>query len=257
MSSDYDDDTPQMPEAHDDTAEEAPSGALPPPTETTAPIDQVTDALDGATATALLKVANKYGVSVDDPLWSAVLILLGSQKAANETMEAAGKIEHAGDALSEKIFTQTVAAGDELKKVLSAEAAKSAQDIVQKLMRGILTAIDKPLTAGVQKIEEASGALDAAAQAQRATILGEWRKDLASAANAEAARRKTFTVAATWTSVLAACIFFVITGAALLHEYEVASNHILPSGYRLIYKTNGHPDCGFIRGIGQVCGVNK
>ncbi len=263
---DDDDDMPQI-EAQN---EEAPSGALPPaieavtdePTEEGAsttdaqPIDQVTDALSGTDATTLLKIASRYGVAPEDPLWSAVLILLGSQKAASETMEAAGKIEHAGDALSEKIFTQTVAAGDELKKVLSAEAAKSAQDIVQKLMRGILTAIDKPLTAGVQKIEEAAGGLDAAAQAQRAAIISQWKKDLASAASAEAAKRNSLAAASTWISVLVAGVIFMIAGGTLVHEYEVASDHLLPSGYTLIYEANGHPDCGSLQGInGQVCGV--
>ena len=269
MSDHDDDDMPQIsvPEAQNE--EEAPSGALPPSTETTdgpmegasastdAPsIDQVTDALEGKDAAALLKIASRYGVTHDDPLWSAILILLGSQKAAKQTLEAAGKIAVAGDALGEKIFTQTVKAGDDLKKVLSEAAAKSAQDIVQKLMRGILTAIDKPLTAGVQKIEEASGGLDAAAQAQRATIISQWKKDLASAASAEAAKRNSLAAASTWISVLVAGVIFMIAGGALTHEYEVASDHLLPSGYTLIHEANGHPDCGSLQGInGQVCGV--
>jgi hypothetical protein len=269
MSDDYDDDMPQMSEAQNE--EEAPSGALPPAVEATQdepakgapmeadapPLDQVTDALEGKDAAALLKIASRYGVTPDDPLWSAILILLGSQKAAKETLEAAGKIEVAGDMVGEKIFTQTVKAGDDLKKVLSEAATKSAQEIVQKLMRSILTAIDKPLTAGVQKIEEASGGLDAAAQAQRTAILAEWRKDLTSAAQAEAKRRGSLAAATSWIAVLVTCVTFLIGGAILTHEYEVYSQHLLPSGYTLRYNQNGTPDCGAIARFGQVCGVNK
>ena len=271
MSDDYDDDMPQI-QSEAQNEEEAPSGALPPSTETTdgsmegastdappeaSPMDRVTDTLSGTDATTLLKIASRYGVTHDDPLWSAVLILLGSQKAAQETLAAAGKIESAGNDLGAKIFAQTVRAGDELKTALSSEATRAGSDLVKKLTVGLVAAIDKPVTVGIRKIEEAVGGLDAAAQAQRAAILAEWRKDLASAAAAEAKRRGSLAAASSWVAVLVTCIIFLAGGAVITHEYEVYSQHLLPSGYTLRYNQNGTPDCGAIGRFGQVCGVNK
>ena len=270
--SDYndDDDMPQMPEAHDDTAEEAPSGALPIPAESTddapteaapkaiAPIDQVTDTLAGKDATALLKIANQYGVDHNDPLWSAVLILLGSQKAAAETALAAAKLETAGTDLGAKIFDQTTKAGNELKTVLLDAATKTGTAFVQKITAGIVAAIDKPVTKGVQQITEAAGGLDAAAQAQRAAILAEWRKDLVSAAQAEAAKRSSLAAATSWISVLVTCIVFLVGGAVIAHEYEAYTSHLLPSGYTLDILQNGKPNCGWVPAVrGFVCVVNK
>ena len=271
---DDDDDMPQIQGAHNDAAEEAPSGALPPTTETvtdepteegastdappeTSPMDMVTDTLSGTDATTLLKIANQYGVGHDDPLWSAVLILLGSQKAAKETVEAAAKLETAGTDLGAKIFDQTTKAGNELKTALMDAATKTGTAFVQKITAGIVAAIDKPVTKGVQQITEAAGGLDAAAQAQRAAILAEWRKDLASAAAAEAKRRGSLAAASSWVAVLVTCIIFLAGGAVITHEYEVYSQHLLPSGYTLRYNQNGTPDCGAIGRFGQVCGVNK
>ncbi|MHB1752201.1 MAG: hypothetical protein ACYCTF_05820 [Acidiferrobacter sp.] len=256
---DYDDDMPQIP-IPEVQNEEAPSGALPltmESTSTEAPIDQVTGLLSGEDATALLKITSKHGVGHDDPLWSAVLVLLGSQKAARETIEAAEKIEAAGGTLGQQIFDQTTRAGDELKTVLIEAAEKTGTTFVQRLITAIAQAISKPVDAGVKKIEEAAGGLDATAQKQRDTILAAWRKDLAAAAQAEAKRRTSLAAASSWLSVTFACIFFVFIGGALVHEYETATDQLLPSGYTLIHKANGTPDCGFIQNFGQVCGVNK
>ncbi|MDA8191910.1 MAG: hypothetical protein M0Z68_10720 [Gammaproteobacteria bacterium] len=266
MSGDYDDDTPSL---HQEVPQdkEAPSGALPLPMESTddapteatpkviAPIDQVTDALAGKDATALLKIANQYGVGHDDPLWSAVLILLGVQKAASETIEAAGKVEAAGGTLGQQIFDQTTRAGDELKTVLMDAATKTGGAFVQKLIVAIAQAISKPVDAGVKKIEEAAGGLDASAQKQRDTILATWRKDLTVAAQAEASRRNSLAAATSWIAVLVTCIVFLVGGAFLTHEYEVYSRSLLPPGYSLLHKTNGQPACGTIPKYGEVCGV--
>jgi hypothetical protein len=222
------------------------------------PMDRVTDTLSGTDATTLLKIATRYGVTHDDPLWSAVLILLGSQKAAQETLAAAGKIESAGNDLGAKIFAQTARAGDELKMALSSEATRAGSDLVKKITVGLVAAIDKPVTKGVQQIAEAVGGLDAAAQAHRNAILAEWRKDLTSAAASEAAKRSSLAAATSWVTILITCGLFLAGGVILTHEYEAYNRSLLPTGYSLDILQNGKPNCGWVPAVrGLVCAVNK
>lgn len=245
MSNDNDDDMPSF--ATEDQGGPAPAGSPSPPP-VLPPVahvpDLMSEAMDsvGDGATAVAKIASRYGLREDDPAWLIAVAVRDATAAGVVADKAAGRIESATAGISQKIYDQTLAAGKETATTLKGEGARISQAIVK----------------AVTVTGQAVGAeLQQAALAAKPVILRDWRAALMEATAAEAAKRNSLAAASSWVSVLVACIFFMFTGATLVHEYEVAQNHLLPSGYRLIYKTNGHPDCGFIRGIGQVCGVNK
>ena len=217
------------------------------------PIDQVADAMN-EDAVALLKIASKYGIDNNDPLWSAVLVLLGSREAAQQAVEAAAKIESAGQDLGERIFQSTVRAGDNLKNTISDASAASAKVVVQNLTTGIVKAISKPFGDGVKKIEEVIGKVDDHIEKERAVILATWRKDLAAAAAREAQRRSLVIAAVSWGVILATCGVCVAIGAGGMFGALDLMHKIVPWGLHLILQPNGNAACGaFHRAF--VCGV--
>lgn len=218
------------------------------------PIDQVVDAA-GEDAVALLKIASKYGIDNNDPLWSAVLVLLGSREAARQAVEAAAKIESAGQDLSERIFNQTMRAGNNLKSTISDASAASAKIAVENLTTGIIKAIAKPFGDGVKKIEDVIGMVDAHIEKERAVILSTWRKDLASAAAREAQRRSLVIAAVSWGTILATCAVCIAIGAGGMFGALDILHKIVPWGLHLVVHPNGDASCGTIRGFGLVCGV--
>ena len=219
-----------------------------------APIDQVATALGDDDAVALLKIASKYGIGHDDPLWSAVLILLGSREAAQQTIEAATKIESAGKDLGATIFRETIAAGGELKETMDEAATKTATVIVQKLTDGIVKAIRKPFGEGVKAIETVIGSVDAHVEKERAVILSTWRKDLAAAAAREARRRSLVIAAVSWGTILATCVACISIGAIGMWGGLDLWHKVLPWGLHLVLRPNGDPMCGVFHGA-YVCGV--
>lgn len=252
------------------TQEEAPSGALPllplipvadlplatpPPPDPppTAPIDQVSDAA-GEDAAALLKLAARYGVGHDDPLWSAVLVLLGSREVAQKTVEAAEKVKSAGKDLTDLIFKQTIRAGDNLTATMSKAATKAAADVVQNLMDGIVKAIRKPFGEGVKAIETVIGAVDSHVEKERAVILSTWRKDLAAAAAREARRRSLVIAAVSWGVILATCGASIAIGAAGMWGGLDIWHKVLPWGLHLVLRPDGTPLCEYWHHA-LICGV--
>ena len=249
--------------------EEAPSGALPPlplipvadlPLATpppdpapTAPIDQVAEGM-GEDAAALLKIAARYGVTHDDPLWSAVLILLGSREAAQNTVEAAEKVKSAGKDLTDVIFAQTIRAGGDLKETIDKATTAAATTAVQRLTKGIIAAVEKPFAQGIKKIESAIGEVDEHAEKERAVILATWRKDLASAAAREARRRSLVIAAVSWGTILLTCAACITIGAGVTWGVLDMTGHLLPWGYHLLVRPNGTPMCGIFHAA-DVCGV--
>lgn len=216
----------------------APAGAPPPPAAPDLMSEVLEDVGDGATA--LAKLAARYGLKEDDPAWLVAIAVRDATAAGVVAEKAAGRIEDATRGISDKIFNQTMAAGKDVATTLRGEGTTISQAIVQAVT-----------TAG----EQVGAELQQAALAAKPVILRDWRAALMEAAAAEAKRRGSLAAMSSWVSVLVACAFFMFAGGALVHEYEVAQNHILPSGYALTHKANGTPDCGFIQGFGQVCGV--
>ena len=248
--------------------EEAPSGALPllipvadlplatpPPPDPapTAPIDQVAKDT-GEDAAALLKISARYGVTHDDPLWSAILVLLGSRQAAQKTVEAAEKVKSAGKDLTDVIFAQTIKAGGNLTATIDAATAKAATAVVQRLTKGIVAAISKPFGEGVKAIEETIGSVDAHVEKERAVILATWRKDLAAAASREARRRSLVIAAVSWGTILLTCGACITIGAGVTWGVLDMTGHLLPWGYHLLVRPNGTPMCGIFHAA-DVCGV--
>lgn len=233
---------------------EAPSGDLPPsPPAPIAPIDQVVDAA-GEDAVALLKIASKYGIDNNDPMWSAVLVLLGSREAAKQTVEAAAKIESAGKDLGERIFDQTMRAGANLKSTISDASTASAKVVVENLTTGIVKAINKPFNDGVKKIETVIGAVDEHVEKEREVILATWRKDLASAAAREARRRSLIIAATSWGTILTTCAVCIVIGAGGTFGILDIMHKIVPWGLHLILQPNGNAACGVFHDA-LVCGV--
>lgn len=218
-----------------------------------APIDKVADAM-GQDAAAMLKIASKYGVTHDDPLWSAVLVLLGSREAAQQAVEAAEKIESAGKDLGAMIFRETIAAGGDLAATIDKAAAKTATDIVQRLTKGIIAAVEKPFAQGIKKIEEAIGAVDTHTEKERAVILATWRKDLAAAAAREARRRSLVIALVSWGTILATCAACISVGALGMWGGLDIMHEIVPLGLHLIIRPDGTPACGSFHNA-LVCGV--
>jgi hypothetical protein len=243
MSNDNDDDMPSF--ATEDQGVPASAGSPSPPP-VLPPIahvpDLMSEVLDGAGAdtTALAKVAAKYGLREDDPAWLIAVAVRDATAAGVVADKAAGRIEAATRDVSKTIYDQTLAAGKETAATLKGEGTRISQAIV------------KAVTITGQAV---SAELQQAALAAKPVILRDWRAALIEATASEAAKRNSLAAASTWASVTFACIFFAITGAALVHEYEVAEAHLLPPGYSLIYKPNGQPACGTIPKYGEVCGV--
>ncbi|MHB1608970.1 MAG: hypothetical protein ACYCXX_10135 [Acidiferrobacter thiooxydans] len=238
MSNDDDDDMPSLPIADQQEPEPA-SPVLPPVAHVP---DLMSEAMDsvGDGATALAKIAARYGLKEDDPAWLVAVAVRDATAAGVVAEKAAGRIEDATRDVSKTIYDQTLAAGKETAATLKGEGTRISQAIVK----------------AVTVTGQAVGAeLQQAALAAKPFVLRDWRAALVEAAAAEAKRRNSLAAASTWASVTFACIFFAITGAALVHEYEVAEAHLLPPGYSLIYKPNGQPACGTIPKYGEVCGV--
>lgn len=219
-----------------------------------APIDQVATALGDDDAVALLKIASKYGIGHEDPMWSAVLILLGAKEAAQQAAAAAEKIGSAGKDLGATIFRETIAAGGELKETMDEAATKTATVIVQKLTDGIVKAIRKPFGEGVKAIETVIGSVDAHVEKERAVILSTWRKDLAAAAAREARRKSLVIAAVSWGTILLTCAACITIGAGVTWGVLDMTGHLLPWGYHLLVRPNGTPYCGAFHGA-YVCGV--
>ena len=205
---------------------------------------------------ALLKIASKYGIDNNDPMWSAVLVLLGSREAARQAVEAAAKIESAGQDLGERIFDQTMRAGNNLKSTISDASAASAKVVVQNLTTGIVKAISKPFGDGVKKIEEVIGKVDDHVEKERATILATWRKDLAAAAAREARRRSLVIAAVSWGTILTTCAVCILIGAGATFGGLDLMHKIVPWGLHLVVHSNGDAACGFFHHA-QVCGVTN
>ena len=216
---------------------------------------QALDALPREAAQDLLKTVHRFGVRDDDPLWIAILAILHANELVTATAAAAARVESSAQKLGDMIFTQTVAAGGELKSTMDEAATTTAKAMIQHLTKGIITAIAKPFSEGVKKIETVIGAVDEHVEKERAVILATWRKDLASAAAREARRRSLIIAAVSWGTILTTCAVCIGIGAGGMFGALDILHKIVPWGLHLVVHPNGDASCGTIRGFGRVCGV--
>lgn len=100
---DFDDDMPQI-QAHNEVAEEAPSGALPQaPGNTSAdPMGEIMVAA-GPSAPEIARTATRYGITEGDPAW----ILAVADRAA-------GRIEAVAQGIGDMVFRQAQRAGPDI-----------------------------------------------------------------------------------------------------------------------------------------------
>ena len=210
MSSDYDDDMPQMPEAHDDTAEEAPSGALPQtPGNTSAdPMGEVMVAA-GPEAPTIARIATRYGITEGDPAWVLALAVRDATAAGAVAAQAAGRIEVATSGLGDMVFRQAQAAGKDI-----AEAASQA--IESKTLEAggaLVTVIQHAAQSGATALKAAALEIPTAAAGQRDAILAEWRAALGATAAQEAAHRARKGEWWLMGSIVATMIIMAVLGA--------------------------------------------
>lgn len=227
MSNDNDDDMPAF-LATEEQGVPASAGA---PPSTDAALDLMSEVMDsvGDGATALAKIAARYGLKEDDPAWLVAIAVRDATAAGVVADRAAGRIETATRDVSKTIYDQTLSAGRDVATTLKGEGVRISQ------------AIAKAVTATGQQVGDE---LQRAALAAKPIILRDWRAALMEATASEASRRNSIAAATSWVTVLITCCIFMISGALLVHEYEAYSHHLLPPGYALIYKANNRPDCG-------------
>jgi hypothetical protein len=184
---DFDDDMPQIEAKNKEV--EAPSGALlpSPPSEMSETFDRM-----GPDAGALATITGTHGIGPDDPLWSAIQVLLdvraeraGTVAAAGQATAAAARIEAAAHGVGQTIFNQTVRAGDDLKTLLAA----SIEEKTVEVGKAVVAVIQHTVGEGAAAIKKAAASLPSAANAQRDDILKEWRAALTTTAAQEVAHR--------------------------------------------------------------------
>ncbi|WP_297391155.1 hypothetical protein [Acidiferrobacter sp.] len=172
---DYDDDMPSLPA----------SAGSPPQPETAQ--DLMSEVLEGAgaDATALAKIAARYGLREDDPAWLVALAVRDATAAGVVAAEAAGRIESATRAVADQVFQQAQLAGADI-------AAAAGQAIEQKTLAAgsaLVQVIKHSAGEGAAALKAAAMSLPAAAAGQRDAILADWKAALGATAAQEAATR--------------------------------------------------------------------
>lgn len=252
MNNDDDDDIPSF-TTTEEQGRPASAGSPPQPSN---PPDLMSEVLEsvGDGATALAKIAARYGLKEDDPAWLVAVAVRDACAAGDNAALAAGRIESATRDVADKIYTQTVRAGDDLKDLVSRGIRETTLEVGKKIGGAIQIVVQR----GAEQIKEAAGEVDQTARDQLAKMVQEYRGYLTQAAASEASRRNSLAAATSWISVLVTCIVFLAGGAILTHEYEAYTRHLLPSGYSLNVLQNGKPNCGYVDAVrGFVCVVNK
>lgn len=134
----------------------------------------------------LIERAAAMGVRADgDVAWLLVGAFINAWAGAAAAGEAADRIEGATKNVGDMIYRQAQAAGKDL-------AAAAGQVIEQKTVeagQGMVAVIQHAANAGAGALRAAAQSLPAAAQAQKAAIIQDWKTSLLSLATQEAVQR--------------------------------------------------------------------
>ncbi len=174
---DLDDNMPTVPAGSDDTGTVA--------TEVS-PKQEALRGLPPEWREQLIEQAAAMGIHAEaDVAWLLVKSFINAWAGAAAATVAAERIESAAKGVGDLIFNQTVRAGNDLKALVAA----GVEEKTVEAGSAVVAVINHATQAGAAALKAAAMAIPEAANAQRDSILAEWRQHLASAAAQEAAGR--------------------------------------------------------------------
>ena len=223
----------------ENSAQEAPSGALPHDTEKPAQ-DQVLDALPKEDVTEILRATHRFGVRDDDPLWVAILTLLHVDTLVKTAQETASQVEQATAKVGPSIYDNAVKVSNDLKGVINNDIRKNAADVGRATANAIMITINK----GAEKIQEVAADLDRIAKEKGDTFAASWRAQAARAGEEQAKAAVQKAIAVRWGVVITTIALSIVVGVMLATGFIDLSGHLLPWRWALVTNPQGISECG-------------
>ncbi len=193
------------------------------------------DKLDKDSASSLLKLLSKFGISNDDPLIVGIHMLLETKaasaaatEAASAATTAADRITAATSGISDTIYKQATSASADLHGLIQ----KALAEQVTATGKALLQALERRMNAGAQKIDQAAARIDAgldeAVRKKQESVSRRMLADAAEAVRTEVRGR----YARSWTGIALTLLLTLALGAALAAGGLDLAGKIFPWGWR-------------------------